>query len=254
MTTRYSVKRCGSIGFAQNLKLALNSKTPLFTLDERTKADNIFYLNSDKVVSSNSKITIVPSLDRLEELIVPGETAIVYVKLECSIFSDISVAVKQEDENLKNIDKVATDYGISKLKASITGKSTQLEAFSSNKFSVIYGKRGAKIECDSYMQNYYNIDSLIRNGVRCCPNTGTELSLARLTRLLTKLSKFDVIGIHSKLSVATSRSEFPGEHIEPVYERNVGEIVAIFYWYIVENFFAYCGVVSESMWALRYII
>jgi hypothetical protein len=50
------------------------------------------------------------------------------------------------------------------------------------------------------------------------------------------------------------KAETPCEQIIPAYKLNGGEILAIAYKYVVGFFFAYCGIVSESMFELRYYI
>lgn len=168
-------------------------------------------------------------------------------------FADIKIVINKDDTNISSNSSV---YKSDKeeLKKATLGNSTQLEAFSKNKFTVIHNKKSANIDNRIFKQNHDILDSLARNGVVCSPNTGSILSIQRLVNKLHKFNSFDIIFIHPSYELKITRSEYPSELIEPSYTINEGELLAVIYRYIVLNFFGYCSVFTSGMEELGYLI
>lgn len=168
-------------------------------------------------------------------------------------FEDIKIIVNKEDPNISSRHSIYKPDKEELKKASL-GNSTQLEAFSKNKFTVIHTKKSANIDDKVYRRNHDVLNSLARNGVICSPNTGTELSLKKLVNKLNKFEKFDIVFIHPSYELKITRSEYPSELIEPSYIINEGELLAIVYRYIIINFFGYCSVFGEGIEEIEYLI
>lgn len=168
-------------------------------------------------------------------------------------FSDIKIVINKNDPNTSSNSAV---YKPDKeeLKKATLGNSTQLEAFSKNKFTVIHNKKSANIDNRIFKQNHDVLNSLARNGVVCSPDTGKLLSIRKLINKLHNFEKFDIIFVHPSYELKITRSEFPSELIEPSYIINEGELLAVVYRYIIINFFGYCSVFSEGMEELEYLI
>lgn len=167
------------------------------------------------------------------------------------IFSDIEVSVDKGDKNsstsLYRADKDA-------LKKAALGKSTQLDAFSENKFAVIHTKKKCGIESKIRNQNHDVLDTLAVNGVMKSPETTKPLSIYKLIRILEKFDKFNIVFIHPSYEVRCMIAEYPCEQIIPAYKINEGEILAVVYRYITVYFFGYCSIFTDSMLEWRYYI
>lgn len=168
-------------------------------------------------------------------------------------FDDIKIVVNKEDPNVSSRHSIYKPDKEELKKASL-GNSTQLEAFSKNKFTVIHTKKSANIDDRVYRRNHDVLNSLARNGVVCSPDTGKELSLKRLMKKLQKFEKFDIVFVHPSYELKITRSEYPSELIEPSYTINEGELLAVVYRYIIINFFGYCSVFGEGMEEIEYLI
>lgn len=168
-------------------------------------------------------------------------------------FSDIKIVINKNDPNASSNSAVYKPDKEELKKASL-GNSTQLEAFSKNKFTVIHNKKSANIDTRIFKQNHDVLNSLARNGVVCSPDTGKLLSIQKLVNKLHKFEKFDIVFVHPSYELKITRSEFPTELIEPSYVVNEGELLAVVYRYIIVNFFGYCSVFSEGMEELGYLI
>lgn len=85
------------------------------------------------------------------------------------------------------------------------------------------------------------------NGVICSPNTNKVLSFQQMIDFLKHFNSFSIYGVHSELD-NTKFIEFdtPTHNSYPAYNITKGEIIAIFYRYIVKNFFGYCQVIDEE--------
>lgn len=168
-----------------------------------------------------------------------------------SIFSDIEVSIDETDKNIStSLYKPDKDA----LKKASLGKTTQLDAFSENKFAIIHTKKGAGIENKIRNQNHDVLDTLAVNGVMKSPETKKPLSIYKLVRKLEKFDKFDIVFIHPSYEVRCMNAEYPCEQIIPAYRINEGEILAVVYRYIVVYFFGYCSIFTDSMLEWRYYI
>ena len=168
-----------------------------------------------------------------------------------SIFSDIEISVDKSDKNTStSLYKPDKDF----LKKAALGKTTQLDAFSENKFAIIHTKKTAGIENKIRNQNHDVLDTLAVNGVMKSPDTKKPLSIYRLVRKLEKFDKFDIVFIHPSYEVRCMNAEYPCEQIIPAYKINEGEILAVVYRYIVVYFFGYCSIFTDSMLEWRYYI
>lgn len=170
-----------------------------------------------------------------------------------SEFQDIKIILNKDDQNHSSSSNV---YKPDKeeVKKAMVGNSTQLEAFSKNKFTVIHNKKSVNVESFSFKQNHDILSSLARNGVVCSPMTDTKLSVKKLVECLERFTEFDILFIHPSYELKVARSDMPSELIEPSYIINQGEILAVVYRYIVVNFFGYCSVYSKGMEELGYLI
>lgn len=169
------------------------------------------------------------------------------------LFEDIRITINKNDTNAKSSSAVYKSDKAELNKASV-GSSTQLEAFSKNRFTVIHSKKSANIDNKIYKRNHDVLDSLARNGVVCSPDTGAVLSIHRLMLALKKYKSFDICFVHPSYELKCCRSEVPSELIEPSYIINDGELLAIVYRYIVVSFFGYSSVFTEGMEELVYLI
>ena len=167
-------------------------------------------------------------------------------------FDDVKIVINKSDINASGSSAIYK-HSPDDLKKAAVGNSTQLEAFSKNKFTVIHNKKSANI-MNVMKRNHDVLDSLARNGVVCSPNTTTPLSMAVLMKQLRRFKGFDIVFIHPSYDLKITRSEYPSELIEPAYIVNEGEILAVAYRYITVNFFGYCSVYNEDMEEFNYLI
>lgn len=168
-----------------------------------------------------------------------------------SIFSDIEISIDKSDKNIStSLYKPDKDF----LKKASLGKTTQLDAFSENKFAIIHTKKTAGIESKIRNQNHDVLDTLAINGVMKSPETKKPLSIYKLVRKLEKFDKFNIVFIHPSYEVRCMNAEYPCEQIIPAYRINEGEILAVVYRYIVVYFFGYCSIFTDSMLEWRYYI
>lgn len=226
MSTVYKYKKCEKFGFAKSV-------------DEISQHHEHFVLfNNDKTDIE----TIHTYTDK--------ETIPVFVfDLESSIFSDIIVST---DGNQKNSGITNDNYkhDENELNKILTGQSSQLDAFSKNLYTVIYGKKAANIQNgknNAHIFNHTVIDSLAKNGVIADPTAARELSIHIIMRELEQLRKFIVFFIHSELDLNYTEHESPNEISHPVYIKNKGEIASVAYRALVLRFFPSLTIVTESM-------
>lgn len=171
--------------------------------------------------------------------------------ISAPMFSDIEISIDPNDNNtsssLYRHDKDA-------LKLAALGKTTQLDAFSENKFAIIHTKKHAGIETRIRNQNHDVLDTLAVNGVMKSPETAKPLSIYQLMVALEQFPSFNIVFIHPSYEVKSMQAEYPCEQIIPSYIINQGEILAIVYRYIVMRFFGYCSIFTDSMLEWRYYI
>ena len=166
------------------------------------------------------------------------------VDLTSDLFSDIHIIVPKSNKSETNKEHVVDEH---ELKNLASGNSIQLEAFSTNNFVVIYGKKSGNVPQVCNKQNHEVIDYLAMNGVICSPNTNEVLSFQKLVELLREFDSFSIYAVHPELdNTRFCEFETPTQNSYPAYNMTKGEIVAIFYRYIIKNFFAYCQVVNED--------
>lgn len=168
-----------------------------------------------------------------------------------SEFSDIEISIDKNDKNtstsMYRADKDA-------LKKATLGRTTQLDAFSENKFAIIHTKKKAGIESKIRNQNHDVLDTLAINGVMKSPDTKVPLSIYRLVKQLEQFTNFNIVFIHPSYEIKSMNAEYPCEQIIPAYKINEGEILAVVYRYIVVYFFGYCSIFTDSMLEWRYYI
>ena len=245
MTTEYAVKKCTTFGFSRSFNeffQRFNRDEPIFILSSSFDANLIPETHSPHTEVLD-KIDLLGTVDK--------SNAVIVIDLECDIFNDIKIS----KPNISKADESSKDQQLSKeeLHEQLSGKSTQLDAFSNNLFAVIYGKKSANLQSCSTKQNHGVLDSLARNGVVCTPKTNNVLSIQRITDYLMKFKKFSVFGIHSALELSYDEHEYPSEISHPSYKVTKGEITAILYRYILINFYGYCSIVTDSMRENAYI-
>lgn len=168
-----------------------------------------------------------------------------------SLFDDIDIVI-----DTGNVSRSTSVYKPDKneLKKATLGQSSQLEAFSKNRFTIIRNKKSANIDDNILKRNHDILDSLARNGVVCSPNVDKILSVQTLINTLNNLETFDIIIIHPAYELHCTTSMYPSELIEPTYLIGCGELLAILYRYICVNFFGYCSVFDKSIEELNYLI
>ena len=166
------------------------------------------------------------------------------VDLQSDLFNDIDIIVPKDAKNETNKEHIKDEKELRNL---ASGNSTQLEAFSTNHFVVIYGKKSASIPQVCSKQNHEVIDYIAMNGVICSPNTNRVLSFRKMVDFLKSFKSFSIYAVHNELdNTKFIEFETPTQNSYPAYNITKGEIVAIFFRYIVKNFFGYCQVVDEA--------
>lgn len=209
----------------------------------------------------NNKIALLKLLDQnnYDTSVLEATYPILYEDVErvdvvtTEPFDDIKIIINKDDVNA-SCNSAIYKHTPDDVKKAAVGNSTQLEAFSKNKFTVIHNKKSANIENYIPKRNHDVLDSLARNGVVCSPNTDCELSLATLMKKLRRFREFDIVFVHPSYEMKITRAEFPSELIEPSYAVNEGELMAIVYRYISIAFFGYCSVYTEEMEEFNYLI
>ena len=167
------------------------------------------------------------------------------------MFSDIEISIDINDKNTSSsLYKPDKDT----LKQAALGKTTQLDAFSENKFAIIHTKKHAGIETKIRNQNHDVLDTLAVNGVMKSPESAKPLSIYLLMNKLEQFKHFSIVFIHPAYEVKSMISEYPCEQIIPSYIINQGEILAVAYRYLVMRFFGYCSIFTDSMLEWRYYI
>lgn len=223
MSTVYKYKKCDKFGFAKTVEQIKEHYEDIIVFDDN---------NTD--IESIHTIT-----DKLP---------IFVFDLESSIFSDIQICT-EENKN-KNITNDSYKHDDNELNKILTGQSAQLDAFSKNIYTVIYGKKTANIQNgknNTHIFNHTVIDSLAKNGVIADPISNQELSIHIIMRELEQLRKFIVFFVHSQLDLDFIEHESPNEISHPVYVKGKGEITAIAYRALILRFFPDLTIVTESM-------
>ena len=226
MSTVYKYKKCERFGFAQSI-------------DEISRRyDNFVLYNNDNT-----------DIQRIQEHTDKDSIPVFVFDLESSIFSDIYISTESNQKN-SSVTNDNYKHDENELNKILTGQSSQLDAFSKNIYTVIYGKKAANIQNgknNSHIFNHTVIDSLARNGVIADPTSNTELSIHIIMRELEKLRKFIIFFIHPELDLPFTEHESPNEISHPVYIKNKGEISAVVYRALVLRFFPALTIVTESM-------
>lgn len=226
MSTVYKYKKCEKFGFARSV-------------DEiKERYDDFILYNNDNT-----------DIQNLHEKATKDKIPVYVFDLESSIFSDIVVSTESNQKNtsITNDNYKHDDNELNKI---LTGQSNQLDAFSKNIYTVIYGKKAANIQNgknNTHIFNHTVIDSLAKNGVIADPTSGTELSIHVIMRELEKLRKFIIFFVHSELDLNYTEHESPNEISHPVYIKNKGEITAVAYRALILRFFPSLTIVTESM-------
>lgn len=240
MTTKYVLKRCASFGFARSLT----------DFREKYHKDTVVYvLSSNKDYKTDDRFIMIRSAEELGK-IGDKKDCTILLDLECDYFNDIHISRPEITNNESSSEHVVSK---DELQNQLRGKSTQLDAFSNNLFAIVYGKKSANLQAVSSKQNHQVLDSLARNGVVCTPKTSEVLSIQKIIDYLLKFENFSIFGVHSALDIAFDEQEYPSEISHPSYIIGKGEIVAIFYRYVLINFFGYCSIVTDSMRENAYI-
>ena len=251
MSTTYVLKKCKKFGFANDMNEILkNVENPILleSLEDEYLSKIIETINetsTNKPLINASKETIdETSTNAFKNDELKDETINIVVDLESDIFNDIDIVVPKDSKNETNKEHIKDDKELRNL---ASGNSTQLEAFSTNHFVVIYGKKSASIPQVCSKQKHEVIDYLAMNGVICSPNLNKVISFQKLVDFLKRFNSFSIYAIHSELdNTKFIEFETPTHNSYPAYNITKGEIIAIFYRYIIKNFFAYCEVIDEA--------
>ena len=225
MSTVYKYKKCEKFGFAKSIDKI------------KEHYDDIIVFDND-----NTNIeTIHTTTDKLPVFV---------FDLESSIFSDIIISIDDGKSKNNNITNASYKHDENELNKILTGQSAQLDAFSKNVYTVIYGKKTANIQNgknNTHIFNHTVIDSLAKNGVIVDPSSNEELSIHTIMRELEQLRKFVVFFVHSQLDIDFIEHESPNEISHPVYIKGKGEITAVAYRALILRFFPDLTIVTESM-------
>lgn len=231
MTTVYKYKKCNVFGFAQNVEAVL-----------KRYPDNVhIYDNENETDITDIKKDIQESSDVIPTFV---------FDLESDIFKDIAIVTDDDDSKNSEISTGNYKHDDQELNRIITGQSTQLDAFSQNIYTVIYGKKTAGLSNGNNNQHIFNhnvIDSLAKNGVIVDPSVGEELSIHKIIRQLETLRKFNIFFVHSALDLEYTEYESPSEISQPTYTKGKGEICAVAYRALILRFFPYLTIITESM-------
>ena len=241
MSTDYIIKKCKSFGFVNNINEFLEKYS--------YKDDNIYVISSDDALKNISdKINII-TLDNLKDIININNLCLV-IDFNSDIFNDIHISYPKDKKNEISKEQQITTKEIQQ---QLIGQSTQLDAFSNNLFAIIYGKKSANIQSCNAKQNHDVLDSLARNGVVCTPNTSNVLSIQIIVDYLQKCKSFRIFAMHDGFDGKYIEHEYPSEISHPSYIIGKGEILAVFYRYLLINFFGYCSIITDSMRENAYI-
>jgi hypothetical protein len=230
MTTEYIIKKCTEFGYAKSLEDVVDN----------INSSDIYYLGNEK----NENVKLLSTLNDIEDI--NTSDPVIVIDLTHDVFKDIVFSLKSDaKDNVSNTNKNYRNDP-DELKKHVSN-ADQLNAFTSNMFTVIYGKKTANVKSVNFKQNHEVLDSLARNGVVCTPHTDEVLSMQILVDKLFKLKKFSIICIHPELELSFISHEYPSDISHPAYIIGKGEITAVFYRYIMLNFFGYCSIITESM-------
>lgn len=229
MSTVYKYKKCNKFGFAKTLK----------NIMDRIE-NNIIIFNNETTNKIDDIKTIESSNENIPTFV---------FDLESDLFKDINIITDEADKK-QNISIGNYKHDEQELNKIITGQSSQLDAFSKNVYTVIYGKKTSGISNGHNNQHIFNhnvIDSLAKNGVIVDPTVNEELSIHKIMRELETLKKFNIFFIHSSLDLDFAEFESPSEISNPTYTKGQGEICAVCYRALVLRFFPYLTIITESM-------
>lgn len=246
MSTTYRYKKCKLFGFSQQIDYVLDK--------QHSSPSNTIIVNDEPLTLSDEFI------EHNKQMVLNGEQENVptfVIDLTGKWFSDINILTDENKTGDQQQSSFATqqtnanyrrdDNELSKI---ITGQSTQLEAFTKNVYTVIYGKKTANIPQginNAHIFNHNVIDSLARNGVVSDQVSDNVLSVHKLFNQLEKLYLFNIFFVHPSLELEYVEHESPTEISHPIYTKGVGEICAVFYRCLLLRFFPYLTIVSESM-------
>ena len=249
MTTSYKYKKCNTFGFAQSVDIVAERFNNVIVIDDQPLVLTDEFVNQNRQL----KLTMANSHAKPTEDTQDGIPTFI-INLEGKWFSDINILT---DENKNNTNQTSEQIGTNNYKHDdnelakiITGQSTQLEAFTKNVYTVIYGKKTANIPQgtnNAHIFNHNVIDSLARNGVISDQVSDNVLSVHKLFKQLEKLYLFNIFFVHSALELEFIQHESPTEISHPVYTKGKGEICAVVYRLLLLKFFPYLTIVSESM-------
>lgn len=217
--------------------------------EEQTTNDDQDEENEDVLESEQDAEADKQNIKNIELIsAIKSECPTVVIDLSSGWMSDIKIATEKDNkEGETNANYKHDDQTLNK---TMTGQTTQLEAFSKNIYTVIYGKKTAGIPQGSNNTLTFNhnvIDSLAKNGVIVDINVKKELKIHKFIRELEKLRKFNVFFIHPYLELEFTEFESPSEISNPIYKKGSGEICAIAYRALILRFFPYLTIMTESM-------
>ena len=239
--------------FASNHQYFNNKELKKDVLDalyqlHTTVHDTDFQQNVQSILRYNND-------ERYKEIQLSFEEETIKIYPHTKPFEDVRIATDSNKRKTNNKAFQQTSAALSD--STKVNKMIQLQAFSSNMFVVIHGKKNCPLTNIGQYQNHEIIESLFKNGVHTTPiNTydTTDLSIYRLVKALHRLRSFDIIFIHPNLAIPGAIAEAPCEDIQPSYDICCGEILAIMYRYIAINFFPYCSIYDNRMEQLGFII
>ena len=275
MSTAYLYKKCRLFGFAQSLdkvpiKDGLIIMDDAFFNNEHAKSDDAIldeFLAGTASDDSSSETVHHDDGDALDHLFTEGfidknrqgalndddSVPTFVIDLTAKFFGDINILTDEKkegepiNEGITNGNYRRDDKELSKI---ASGRSTQLEAFSKNLYTVIYGKKTANIRQgynNAHIFNHNVIDSLAKNGIICDQCSEKQLSVHKLFDCLERLYRFNIFFIHPSMDLEITECDGPTEISHPIYTKGLGEITAIFYRCLLLRFFPYLTIVSESM-------
>lgn len=251
MTTSYIIKKCNKFGYTKSLKHFIeNNNSNAYILSTRNIEDIYFNeINDEDNNFDSSKYTIINDIENIG--LIHDESPTIIIDLnDPKIFSDIHIIVPEEKQEENSNEYVHDNNEILQQ----FSKCSCLDAFTSNKYTVIYGKKKSGINDISIKQNHKILDSLAKNGIACDPIDNSNSSMIKLMNNLLYLNNFSLYIIHNALEVNYVEHILPSEFSNPAYTITKGEIVAVFYRLFILNFFGYSEVIIEDMREFQYIM
>lgn len=216
MTTYYEVQKLKYLCFAKEIKYVSDERL-------RNSVDYKTFMNDDFKPEDHDFFTLI-------------------VDSESSDFNDIDFEIDKEHEGESNKNNKTQDV----MSGQLLGSSVVISAFNDEKFVIIPGKKNANIQNQSDKYNNEILDSLAVNGLLMSPHGMIQYSVGRMVQKLTQFNSFAVIILNKNLMTDKIDCIYPSILSIPSYIIGKGEILTVFYRYLILTFFGYQSVHDEA--------